>query len=68
MKANEHDDVATPRAGGDVLIKSASHAAPGESPDNKANTASSEDSETETRAGGDVLIKGASQKQTEDNK
>lgn len=63
MKANEQDDAATPRAGGDVIWKSASQASPNESADEKANTAFPEASESETRAGGDVIIKGASQKQ-----
>lgn len=65
MKANEQDDAATPRAGGDVIWKSASQASPTGSADERADTASPEASEIETRAGGDVIIKGASQKQTE---
>ena len=65
MKANEQDDATTPRAGGDVIWKSANQASPAGSADEKTSTASPEASESETRAGGDVIIKGASQKQTE---
>jgi len=54
-----------PRAGGDVIWKSASQASPAGSAEEKANTASPEASEGETRAGGDVIIKGASQKETD---
>lgn len=60
MNANEHDD-ATPRAGGDVIWKSASQDSPTGSADENTNTASPQDPQAEKRAGGDVIIKGASQ-------
>jgi len=59
MSANEQDDAATPRAGGDVIWKSASQVG---SPDEKSNPASPEESESATRACGDGILKGASQK------
>ena len=65
MKTNEQDDAATPRAGGDVIWKSASQASPAESADGNTSTASNEASESETGAGGDVIINGASKNQTE---
>jgi hypothetical protein len=61
MNANEHDDAATPRAGGDVIWKSASQASPAESADENSNTASPDTPQSGTRAGGDVIIKGGSQ-------
>ena len=64
MKENEQDDTATPRAGGNVIWKSASQASPAESADENLNPPSPEAPETETRAGGNVLTKGASQNQT----
>ena len=64
MKANEQDDAATPRAGGDVIWKSASQASPEGSADENTNPASPEAPESETRAAGDVIFKGASQKQS----
>lgn len=64
MKADEQDDAATPRAGGNVIWKSASQAPPAGSADETTNTASSEAAESETHDGGDVLSKGASQTQT----
>ena len=58
MNENEQDDTATPRAGGDVIWKSASQAG---APDDESNPSSPEDSESGTRAGGDVMTKSASQ-------
>lgn len=63
MKANEQDDTATPRAGGDVIWKGPSQAPPADS-DAKSNTASPEAPESETRAAMDVLTKGASQNES----
>ena len=67
MKANEQDDTATPRAGGNVVWKGADHVSPAGSADEKSNTASPEAPESETRSGMDVLTKGASQNQTGEN-
>ena len=47
MNPNEKEDVATPRAGGDVIWKSASQAPPAESEDE--NSTSSQDSEQEKK-------------------
>lgn len=56
MNADEKDDAATPRAGGDVIWKSASQAG-----DEENKPASPEDSESGTRGAGDVIAKSASQ-------
>jgi len=64
MKANEQDDTATPRAGGNVIWKSASQVSPAESADENLNPPSLEAPESETRAAGDGILKGASQNQT----
>ncbi len=62
MNPNEKEDVPTPRAGGDVIWKSASQAPPAESADENPGTTSSQDSEADKRAcGGDVYLKAASQ-------
>lgn len=60
MNPNEKEDLATPRAGGDVIWKSASQAEPAEAADEKSTT-SSQDSGATRACGGDVMLKGANQ-------
>lgn len=68
MNPNEKDDVAMPRAGGDVIWKGPSHASPAESADQNSSTTSAQEADAETRAActGDGIFKGASQ--AEDSK
>lgn len=61
MNPNQKDDVATPRAGGDVIWKGASHASPAESADQNSSTTSTQGADPEKRAAGDGILKGASQ-------
>lgn len=66
MKTNEeeHDNAATTRAGGDVIVKGPSQRTEdteGET-DTKSNAAA-QGSDVGTRAGGDVIVKGPSQKE-----
>lgn len=63
MKTNEQDDIATPRAGGDVIWKGPSHVSPAEPADETSKTTSPEAQEGK-RAGYDVDTKSATQNQT----
>lgn len=62
METNEHDEnCATPRAGGDIITKSASQMMDESDNDN----AGMEAPQSGTRAGGDIITKGASQTEDE---
>ena len=64
MNANEQDDTATPRAGGDVIWKSASQVSPAGSVPENATTPSPDAAKGETRAAGDSILEGANEKQS----